>query len=243
MILRERWERVAAVIGLAVAGAAPALASDPPVSIINPATGAIETVDAAWIDGQYDVRHVVNPGGGAPLQVSLVTQNALADRRPRLASSPQGKTWVTWWRDQAVDAVFYALRDPQTGGFSGEIPLSAPGESSRNPVVTHDGSHPWVGYEADAPGGRTIYVMSGGDAPAPFPDRCIVGFSAYTGDLELTLESASGALWTSWVDSSSALAWSEYDAASQAWSTPGYEPSTDGRDAARARIRLQVLGN
>ncbi len=93
-----------------------ALASDPPDAAINPQTGHIEVVDAAFESGNYNVRHVENPGAGQPLLVTNISVNASDDLGARIAIGPAGGTWVVWFRDGALQILWvcdWDIRDKQ----------------------------------------------------------------------------------------------------------------------------------
>jgi hypothetical protein len=219
-------------------------ASDLPDSAVNPVTGYIEVSDAAWTGSDYNARHVVNPGSGQPLQVTVLTTNAADDLGTKLAINASGNTWVTWWRDLATDVVVVRKKTYSNGTWSDEGQISQSDESSRKPVIVHDGTRPWVAFEVTATGGRNIAVVMGSDSPTPWPTRDIVGSTTYSQDLDLTLSSESGKLWITWIDSSSNVAWVQFDYTNQTWSSAATESYTsDSVIAARGRIRTTVLGS
>ena len=235
---------VAAVVVLRCACVLLVTASDLPDSAVNPVTGYIEVSDTTWTGVDYNARHVVNPGSGQPLQLTVLTTNAADDLGTKLALNASGNTWVTWWRDLSTDVVVVRKRTYSSGTWSDEGQISQSGESSRKPVIVHDGTRPWVAFEVTASGGRNIAVVMGSDSPIPWPTRDIVGYTTYSQDLDLTLSSVSGNLWVTWIDSSSQVGWTEYNAGNDTWSSPGYESyASDSVAAARGRIRTTVIGN
>src|SRR5688572_8244953 len=80
-------------------------ASDAPDSEVNPSTGQIESVDAEIAGQNYELRHTVDPGQGAPSETALLTDTPEHDLRPRMAITVDGTAWVVWWRDAAADGV------------------------------------------------------------------------------------------------------------------------------------------
>ncbi len=222
-----------------------AVAADPPDSELNPVTGAIETADATLADGNYEIRHVTNYGPGQNLVVVVLTSNGVDDVGPRLAiDATTGDTWVLWWRDGATDQVLFRRRTNASGAWSAERVLSDPGLSARKGRIAHDGTDPWAAYEADgAAGSRSIIVSLIPDDPDPIPPGATVGTTTNGGELDLTLQSESGQLWVTWVDSASQVGWTKRDHATGLWSAVSYESyAADSVAAARTRIRARVLG-
>ena len=221
------------------------LASDPPDSEINPQTGYIETVDSVWRSSRYDIRHVLDPGGGLPKAISYLTDGDPDDNGARIEISQSGNTWVSWWRDGSTDEIFLRKHTYSTGTWSGEVLVSQTGESARDSEIVFDGTDAWVVYEYDS-GSSTAIGMAGiNDDPDPFPTSHIeLSTTSYTGDVDPLVNSESGNLWATWVDSSTQVGWREYDYTAETWSSVQYESySSDTVADARARIRTTVLGN
>lgn len=230
---------LAAVLGPA------APAGDPPDSEINPSTGEIESVDANWNGTDWQIRHVVDRGPGAPLEVTLLSPSGKDDLAPRIAFDPAGKPAVGWWRKDTVDQVFVRLRDPLTQTWGVERRVGRQDEPGRFPEIVSDGTDFWVAYEIDSGGGHTdIAVARIIDDQEPFPERTILASTSWDGERDVLIHSEDGHLWVTWVNDASDVGWSEHDAASGAWSLAGYERyAEDGVGVARDRIRTQVLGN
>jgi hypothetical protein len=221
-----------------------AFATDPPSSQVNPQSGFIELTDAAWESSNYNVRHVVNPGNNQPLQVTVLSSNSADDLGARLAIADNGNTWVVWWRDGSTDQVLSRKRTYSGGTWGSETVVSNSGEQSRNPELVYDGTYRWLVYEIVDGGTTSIGVCGGIGDTQPWPGRTIIGSTSYTGDLDTMIHTESGKLWTSWVDSSSNVAWSQYNYSNQTWSTTTTETyGNDSVAAARARIRTAVLGS
>jgi hypothetical protein len=217
-----------------------ALAYDPPDSKVNPQSGFIETVDSVQVGSSWEIRHTLTPPQGRQL-VTLLSSSALEDRDPRLAVSPAGDVWVVWWRDAAADQVLVRKRAYATGTWATEWQVSDASETSRHPRIAYHGSEAWVAYLVQCDGSAAIAV-TGGDGPDPWPSRTIVGTSTYAGDLDPTISAESSHLWITWVDSGSTVAWTQYDDATEAWSTVQSESyASDSVPAARERIRTEVF--
>ncbi len=218
-----------------IAGAALA----PPDAEVNPATGQIEAVDEMVGAGGADIRHTVDGGPGQPDTSIVLADDPAPDLDPRIAIGPDGKSWVVWWRDAAIDTVLLRWRGPD-GSWMTELPISEPDEPSRSPEIVHDGSQIFVIWLIDDGEGQDIAVRSG-SGPSPWPSRTVIHRTYYTGDADPDIHSSGGKLWVTWVESSDALGWSRYDYSTSTWSAPRFEPLGDGgRDAALARIAEQV---
>jgi hypothetical protein len=231
---------VLALVSLFVIIVGIAFASDPPDSKVNPQSGFIETVDSVQVGSSWEIRHTLTPPQG-PQLVTLLSSSALEDRDPRLAVSPAGDVWVVWWRDAAADQVLVRKRAYATGTWATEWQVSDASETSRHPRIAYHGSEAWVAYLVQCDGSAAIAV-TGGDGPDPWPSRTIVGTSTYAGDLDPTISAESSHLWITWVDSSSTVAWSQYDDASETWGAVQSESyAGDSVAAARARIRAAAI--
>ena len=66
MDFRRAWAFVCLTILFGVT-----LAGELPDSRTHPATGYVETVSAYWSGSSFDVRHLTDPGPGAPTVVTL----------------------------------------------------------------------------------------------------------------------------------------------------------------------------
>ena len=238
MTRQQRW-----LCGLVVvlAMTCSAGASDPPDSAINPSTGNIEIADPVWAGTNQNIDFVVQISGQKP-QVHTVTDNSLDDLRPRIAHASNGDAWVTWWRDDATDAVLIRKRHLSDGSWDAERLLSDPGESSRNPSIVHDGTNAWVAFEFDDQADTGIAVEMILDDPDPVGIRVMVGTTDFGDTTAPMARAAQGHLWVTWIDSASDVGWAEYDYASETWSlslTESY--ALDSVEDARGRIRDTVV--
>jgi hypothetical protein len=219
------------------------LVSDPPDLELNPVTGDIESVDTAWVDSQWDVRHVDDPGQGEFPIVSILTTSSLNDLGPRIAIDASGDSWVVWWRDAASDEVLYRMREVDTYSWSTETKISGAGESSWHCAIVHDGQSPWVAYEIAEATQSRVAVNGGGDDPEPFPGRTILATTTFDGDLDVDVHAESGHLWVTWNHSAQDVGWREYDYSLEVWDPAAYESYVNDSVAdARSRIRQSVLG-
>ena len=156
--------------------------AEPPDSLGNTVSGAIETADTPWSGTSYDVRHVINPGGGRPLIIKVLTTDTRDDLGPRLAVNPvNGDSWVAWWRHGSIDQVIVRRRINATGAWTAEAVQSASTESSRHPSIAFEGSRGWIAFEVGNAGGGTLLeakVIE--DDPAPFVAATVVATTSYT---------------------------------------------------------------
>ncbi len=216
-----------------------AFGSDPPDSAVNPRSGYIETVDSFLSAGQYDVRHTITWGSGQVTQ--SFGSEAADDVGPRLVIGPEGDTWVVWWRDGVPRQVFVQKRTYSTGTWGPERQVGDPSESCSHPSIVLDGAQPWVAHEATDTSGRYIAVGAIQDDPVPMPGLRIATIS-YSGETDVKIDSESGHLWVTWIDSATDVGWCEYDHVTGIWSAPGYESyADDSVSAARIRIRSSVV--
>jgi hypothetical protein len=245
--MRKRWGSVGLSAVLAVVGTVFATTTaDPPDSRSNGITGAIETADTPWSGTNYNVRHVINPGNGNSLLITMLTSDTLNNLGARVLINPvNGDSWVAWWRDDAVDQIVVRRHLNATGTWTAARVQSTSLEGSRRPSVAFDGVRPWMAYEADAAGGGTrLEAKVIEDDPAPFVTAKIVGTTSNTGTTDVLIQAESGRLWVSWVDSSTQVGWSRYDYGTATWGTPAYESyASDSVAAARGRIRSTVLAS
>jgi hypothetical protein len=228
---------------LCVAGlaSAPGPAQESPDLELNPVTGYVESVDTASGSGNR-VRHVIDQGPGQQRILTLVSSGA--GLRPRITIDPDGNSWVIWGVDGSTDGVAYAKRANSTGAWSGEVAVSDPEDDSRSPEIVAHGGAIWLAYEIDDGSTVSIVVASVIDSPEPIPQITPLGSTSYSGNLDLMLHSEDGHLWLSWVDSSTEVGWSEFDAASETWGFEEFESySGTTVEAARDEIRALVLGD
>ncbi|GEM_PF-2378792 len=216
-----------------------------PDSEKNQATGKVEVVDTALLDGRQQVRHSVDGGQGEPESSiwlsGLATDN---DYEPRISIDDAGNGCVVWWRDATIAQVFYTHR-LGTGNFSPPALLSEPSESSEHPEVVIALGKIWVTYEIDFDQARGIAITGKiGESPEPFPSRTVIHTTGFTGTLDTRIHASLDALWITWVDSDIEVGWSEYEIETEEWSPPRFQNyEEDSVDSARALIREQVLGN
>lgn len=234
--------RFAAVVLSLAAGLFVCLADDPPDSRVNPQSSLIETVDTTLSGEILRVRHTITSSSGGQ-QITLLTNPAVSDRDPHIAIESDGDVWVVWWRESSTTAVRASKRDHSTNTWSTESLLSLASETSKRPRIAHDGTKAWVSYAVAGQSGQSV-AITGGEDPSSMPARTIVATTSNTGDLDLQVRAGSGALWVTWIDSSTNVGWSEYSYQSQTWSAAAYESyASDSIGAARSRIEATVLGN
>jgi hypothetical protein len=215
--------------------------SDPPASAVNPQSGDIEIADPTWSGTSRDIDYVIDAGNGQWPEVYTVTDNPLDDHRPQLVIAPNGDAWVTWWRDDSTDRVLVRKRHFSDGSWDNERVLSDSGESSSGPTIAHDGTDAWVAYEFDDQSSTGIAVAITVDDPDPVGIRTVLATSEFSGAVDVAIHAAQGRLWTTWVDSATAVAWAEYDYASDTWGLPAFESyALDTVEDALDRIRSAV---
>ena len=220
--------------------------AEPPDSLGNALSGAIETADTPWSGTSYDVRHVINPGGGRPLIIKILTVDGRDDLGPRLAVNPgNGDSWVAWWRHGAVDQVVVRRRINATGVWTAELVQSVSTESSRHPSITFEGGHGWIAFEVGAPGAETrLEAKVIEDEPAPFLAATVVATTSYTGKIDAHIHAEFGRVWMSWVDSATEIGWCRFDLSRSTWGVPQFESyDIDSVTEARGRIRSLVFSN
>ncbi len=229
-------------VGILAVLATVTLAVDPPDSVVRPETGNIETVDAVWNGSDYEIRHVTDPGKGQPLKTFVLTSTADDDLDPRIAIA-SGLTWTAWWREGAPDQVLIRKSNDMSITWGAARLVSESNEGSRHPQLAHDGTDVWVVYESDDATGTSISVRMIVDEPDPIGIRHIVETTDYAGDIDVGIESESGNLWVTWVDSGVDVGWSVYDSVSDSWGIPDFESySQDDVESARERIRDLIVG-
>ncbi len=213
------------------------LAEDPPDSQLNPVTGNVESVDISIAAGAR-VRHTTNLGGSSRIVELISSPGAVA---PRLAIDSEGDSWATWWKN-ANGEVYYAFKDLASGVWSAEAMLSEPGKVSRNPEIAHGSSVAWVAWETVSSSTTAIEVTGITDDPEPIPVHTI-RVTGFLGDPDVLVHAESGHVWVTWIDSTTDVGWSEYDAASEAWDLPQFESYLGtSTTTARSTIRNAVLG-
>jgi hypothetical protein len=218
--------------------AQPALALDPPDSLVNPHTGRIETAYVTWDGTHYLVRHT--EGRQPPLTTTLETCSGGCDGA-RIAISPAGDTWVVWWRNAEIDQVAGRKRSA-SGSWSAVRTLSDPEAASWHPgVAWFDGAARAV-FEVEQESGRGVAVCAITDEPEPIGAPEVLGSSTLT-SLDAQVIAESGHLWVTWVASTSDVGWSEYQPGSGTWDNASFESYVeDGIETACESIRTEVLG-
>jgi hypothetical protein len=238
---------ITAVVGLVGSALAVTTILDTPDSQENTVSGVIETADTPWSGTSYDIRHVSAAGAGHPEVITMLSTDGRNDLGARLViDSVRGDSWVAWWRDLAVDQVIVRKRNQATGAWTSERVQSAATEGSRHPSVAFDGSHAWIAYEVSDSviGGTILKAKQIEDDPAPFFAATVVATTSYPGIVRARIQAESGHLWLTWVDTDLEIGWSQFDAASGAWTAPAFESHVlDSVEDARERIRSSVLAN
>jgi hypothetical protein len=230
-----------AVIAAVVLASAVTPMVDAPDLCVNPISGLIETVDAAWSGSNYNVRSMQVTPTGDQVSSTVLSSNAANDVDPRVAVAPVGDVVVVWWRDLASDAVLYRKRSLATGVWGTEHAVGATYESNSRPRIVFADGTAWVAYQIQNSKNRSVGAQIIDDDPEPF--RSIVATTSYSGLLEVQIKSESHHVWITWVDSGSRVGYSEYDPTKLSWSVPAFESfAADSAPAARARIRARVLG-
>ncbi len=241
---RARWHHLLVVLAAGLSLAAVALASDPPSSGVNPATGFIEVADATWDGTHWHVRHVVNPGNGQLPQVTTLTAGATDNAAPQIAISPTGGTWVTWWRAGSPDQVFYRRRSTSNGTWSSEALVGSVDTAARKPSLAFDGSTPWFAYEIGTAPTRSVVAAQGGNDPEPLPSWTVLRQTSSTADLQVMVHAESGHLWVTWIDSATQVGWCEFDHNLAQWTTAAFDSyANDSVTASLARIRSAALNH
>ena len=220
--------------------------AEPPDSQGNLVSGAIETADTPWSGTSYDVRHVINPGGGRALIIKVLTSDSRDDLGPRLVvNTVNGDSWVAWWRHGSIDQVIVRKRINATGAWTPERVQSVATVGSRHPSITFEGSRGWIAYEVTGSSGEILLeakVIE--DDPAPFLSANVVATTRNPGIVDARIQAEYGRLWLTWVDGTTEVGWCRYDAATSTWSVPRFESyELDSVAEARGRIRSTVLAN
>jgi hypothetical protein len=242
MTRRERTLRLVLISTILFFTIGTVSASDPPDAKINPQSGYITTVDSYWDGSHFCVRQTLNLGDGESPQVTALSPCTVAELGPRLAMSPSGDTWVVWWRSDTMDEVLVRKQTFSDGTWSSERQVSSSEESSEAPEIVHDGTRPWVVYQAQVLAGTKIVVGAITEDPDPLTPIGI-RTTTYEGDVGVRINAALGHLWVTWVDSEIEVGWSEYDYETGTWSSPATESyASDTVGAARKRIETAILG-
>jgi hypothetical protein len=209
---------------------------------INDVTGLVEVADPVWTGSNYDISYVIDPDDSdGEMELAVIASSPLDDLDPRLVLGDDGSSWVVWWRDGAVDEVLLRKRSGSTGAWGPELRVSEAGESSRRPRIVTDGHRVWVAYQFDSGSQTSIGVNVINDEPDPMGCRHVLKTTSF-GAVDVTAHSETGHVWVTWVDSSSKVGWSEYDAGTDSWSAPLYQTYVPGDvRGARAVIRSMVL--
>jgi hypothetical protein len=233
-----------AIVVLALSVFLPAFADDPPDATLNPQTGQVSVVDTVIQSGVQQVRCTTKVTSSLR-EVDLLGHPDFNGKSPRIAASPSGDLFVTWWNEAATPQVLLSVQTYPDQTWSDPIVLSQSTESSQSPRIVHDGSKAWTAYTIDAGSGTFQVAVTGGDDPLPWPTRGIVAETTYADDIDVTLDTdAAGHLWITWIDSDTNVGWVAYDYANAVWSTPSYESyEEDSVEDARERIGETVLGN
>lgn len=215
------------------------VAGEPPDSELNPATGNIESVDASGPGSA--VRHVIDGGPGGTRGVT--TLSSAPSKAPRIAIQPDGDSWVAWWQDAPVDSVWLRVNDLGSRSWSMPEQISLPAEDSRHPELIHGDDSSWVVYQIDRSSVTDVAVVEITDSPEPIPTRSVVGTASSGGDVAARIRAEDAHVWVTWVDSSSEVGWSEWDAALETWGDLLYESYVGSTvEDAREQIRETVLG-
>jgi hypothetical protein len=220
--------------------------AEPPDSVGNNVSGAIETADTPWSGTSYDVRHVINPGGGRPLIIKVLTTDSRDDLGPRMAvNSVNGDSWVAWWRHASIDQVIVRRRINATGVWTAELVQSVSTASSRHPSIAFDAGRGWIAFEVGAPGGETrLEAKVIEDDPNPMRPATVVATTTYTGGVDAHIHAEYGRLWLTWVDSATEVGWCQYDLGTATWGAPRFDfYDIDSVSEARDRIRSIVLSH
>jgi hypothetical protein len=220
---------------------AAAFGVDPPDLEINSLTGLVETVDATWSGSNFNVRYSVMSGVGSLASSTYLTTNAADDLDPRIAISATGDAYVAWWRDSANDKVLFRKKTYTNGVWTSEQTIGLTAESNSRPRITIAGGSPWVAYQIQNTRSRSIGAQIIDDTPEPF--RSILATTSFSGDLDVQIQSQSGHLWVTWVDTSSRVGYAEYQFDKRVWLAPAFESFLpDSVTAARSRIEDVILG-
>lgn len=218
-------------------------AIDAPHAAVNPVSGSIELTTAVLTSGQFQIRYEEYPEEGGYPVISLLSDSEFDDLDPRIGVNSKGGTSIVWWRARETPEVLYRSRDLATGTWSGELRISAKGEVARNPELAHAANTTWIAYESQTSTETQMKVVPITDGPEPIPPTLVVGTTSCTGDAEVAVLAESGHVWISWIDSSSQLAWSQFDAQTNTWTSPQLESTAQvSIEQARAQIRATVLG-
>ena len=209
-------------------------------SHINPSTGNVEVVDSVLLSGDYEIRHVIDMGQGN-YETTFLTANADDELEPRILIESDGTVHVAYWRDTATLKAIVRTYDPVTDAWSAERELNG-SAGGKAPEMAHDGSDPWFVFETAESAGSGVDVGIITDDPDPI-NTVRLGTNDGSLAADPIIVAESGALWVTWVDDDTYVAWSEYDPSNDSWSTVQLESyASDDVAAARARVRDDVLG-
>lgn len=226
---------LAAILALSTA---PTFAGDPD-SVLDPATGYIETASAWWNGTDQDIHLTTDRGVLSPVSVA-VFDGTTEDFDPRIALTSSGALWVVWNHEAATDQVL--LRGRSNLGVWGDVLLvSNAEETSSNAEILSDGDVTLLVYEVEDASSQSVAVVSIQDEPDPIGPRSIVATTSWSGSLDVRLHADSGHAWVTWIDDDK-VGWSELSSGS--WDAPSSEEIVEGdSEGARERVRATVLGN
>ncbi len=207
----------------------------------NPNSGNNEKVWQVHDGNDYEI-HWAEQISGVWQTAVVLTSDAADDTCPRLAFDSSGNTYVTWRRSGSVGRIFYRGRDASQG-WGSEVAVSGTSTDASMPWITVYDSKPWIAWQEQGSSSTTLRAGRG-DSSGPWPSfftSSTIGTTSNTGPIALEAQSDDTAdkLWTVWIDSSSQLGYSVWNATTETWGSKQTEAYSGATDIAAGKERVE----
>ncbi|MDQ7087770.1 MAG: hypothetical protein Q9Q13_07920, partial [Acidobacteriota bacterium] len=218
------------------------------ITVSNPVTGNLEKVWAENDGHDYEI-HWAEQVSGVWTHETTLTSNTTDDTCPGLAINGDGASAVVWRESGTNGRVYYRARQKVGSDWvwqSSAVAVSDGTADASRPWVAWETTTPWVGWH-EVDGAGSIYLRAG-EGPSPWPTGFTVdevATTSFNGELAVQIHAESGHVWIDWIDSSTRLGWSEWDASSGLWGAVQHEDYSGSSQipVARQAIRSTVLGS
>ncbi len=211
----------------------------------NPETGRVEKVWPEWDGNDYEI-HWAEHINGEWAHEAVLTDNDVDDVAPHLSHNAGGATAVVWKQGGTVSRIYYRARKQVSGTWtwqSAATPISGTTYNASAPWICFDSSgDPFVAYRETGSGSSTRVMSGGGDGTDPWDPGfapVLVSTTSYTDNLHLSVRAETTHVWVDWVDSSTQLAYSEWDTTNGSWGTLASENYSGASDIQPGKERIR----
>ena len=162
-------------------------------------SGRLWVVWSQMLDANWDLyARSFDPGTEAWGPLVRLTDHALPDINPRLATDGRGRLAVAWQGFRGRHSNIYVRTYEDSGGWSDEMQVTGRPANDWEPSVAFDsGGTVWVAYDSYANGNYDVFLTALRDGSIAVPEIAVASTGAYEAKATLAVD-GEDRVWVAW---------------------------------------------